>query len=193
MKEKKLIRDNILLKLAKVEDFSKKDEGIYKVFFENYEILIPKDATTIAAYIPCENEYNVFPILKELTNRGHKIVVPFMKNEENIDFCYWKEGDLLEKCKNFPKISEPKNKAIANDFKVIIVPLVGCDASGNRIGRGKGIYDRKIDELQRSNLDIISIGLAYEEQISNRIPTEDHDKRLNYIVSEKNIFVTLRN
>lgn len=187
MNEKKLIRDDILIRLAKIKDFSEKDKKIYQNFFVNYEDIIPKDGV-IAAYIPIETEYNLYPLLKELEKRGHKIAVAFMESSENIEFCYWREGDELENSKIFPKIKEPKKKDIVRNPEVVIVPLIGCDVTCNRIGRGKGVYDKKIEQLQNSKLSTIFIGLCYEEQILDKVPTEPHDKKLNYIISEKKIF-----
>jgi 5-formyltetrahydrofolate cyclo-ligase len=192
MNKKKLIRDYILDELAKIEDFSKKDERIFKNFFANYEDIIPQGCL-VAAYIPSGNEYNILPLLKDLESRGHKIAVAFMENSENIEFCYWSDGDELENSKIFPKIKEPKNKVIAKDPKVVIVPLVGCDIKCNRVGRGKGIYDKKIEQLQKMKLNIIFMAICYEEQILAEVPVEPHDKKLDYIVTEKKIFKFLLN
>lgn len=187
MSEKKILRNNILKKLAEIIDFSNKDKDIYQNFFANYESIITKDAI-IGAYIPIENEYNIFPILKELEKRGHKIAIAFMKNHNDLEFSYWKNGDELENSKIFPKIREPKNKNIVNNLEIIIVPLVGCDSECNRLGRGKGIYDKKIQQLLNLKLSTILIGLCYDEQIIEKVPIEPHDKKINYIISEKKIF-----
>lgn len=187
MNKKNILRQEILKKLAKIIDFSNKDNDIYKNFFANYRSIIPNNVT-IGAYIPIEKEYNIFPILEELEKRGHKIAIPFMKNDNDLEFSYWSSGEELENSKIFSKIREPRHKNIASNLEIVIVPLIGCDSECNRLGRGKGIYDKKIQQLLNLKLNTILLGLCYDEQIIEKVPIESHDKKLNYIISEKKIF-----
>lgn len=61
-----------------------------------------------------------------------------------------------------------------------LVPGVGFDLKGARLGRGKGFYDRFFE-----NKDVLKIGLAWSEQIVPNIPVEQHDCHMDFIITEE--------
>jgi 5-formyltetrahydrofolate cyclo-ligase len=61
----------------------------------------------------------------------------------------------------------------------LLVPGVGFDLSGARLGRGRGYYDRYLDER-----DTLAIGLAWSQQIVDKVPVEQHDCYMDYIITE---------
>jgi 5-formyltetrahydrofolate cyclo-ligase len=61
----------------------------------------------------------------------------------------------------------------------LLVPGVGFDLSGARLGRGKGFYDRYLQDK-----DVLTVGLAWSEQIVKKIPVEEHDIHMDYIITE---------
>lgn len=61
------------------------------------------------------------------------------------------------------------------------VPGVGFDLSGARLGRGKGYYDRYLENRE----EVLLIGLAWSEQIKQKIPVESHDCHMDFIITEK--------
>ena len=64
---------------------------------------------------------------------------------------------------------------------ILIVPLAAFDRRGYRIGYGKGHYDAKLTELG----PVISIGIAYAAQEIDLVPEEPHDRRLDWIITER--------
>ena len=84
-------------------------------------------------------------------------------------------------------ILEPKNsiKEIIPDL--IMVPLVAFDNRLNRIGYGKGYYDRNLRKISKIKKNAISLGIAYSFQKCKKIPTNSHDFKLDYIFTEKGI------
>jgi 5-formyltetrahydrofolate cyclo-ligase len=67
-----------------------------------------------------------------------------------------------------------------------LVPLVAYDSNLNRLGYGGGYYDRYIEKIEKIK-KIIKIGLAFSFQKISSIPIDQYDKRLNFIVTEKEI------
>ncbi len=61
-----------------------------------------------------------------------------------------------------------------------LIPAVGCDPDGNRLGRGKGYYDRLLENCSGG----VSIGVLYECQLAEAIPHEAHDRKLDGVVTE---------
>ena len=99
-----------------------------------------------------------------------------------MNFVRWNLSDPL-KVNNFGFLDPSgKSKAIIPDL--IVVPLLAFDKSKNRLGYGKGYYDKFL----RKNKNITTIGLAFSFQKYNKIVSLKHDVKLNYILTEKGIF-----
>ena len=70
---------------------------------------------------------------------------------------------------------------------LIMVPLVAFDDSLNRIGYGKGYYDRSLEKINKTKKNTISLGIAYSFQKCENIPINKHDFKLDYIFTEQGI------
>ena len=68
-----------------------------------------------------------------------------------------------------------------------MVPLVAYDNRLNRIGYGKGYYDRSLRKISKIKKNAISLGIAYSFQRCKEIPVNNHDFKLDYIFTEKGI------
>ena len=84
-------------------------------------------------------------------------------------------------------ILEPKNSKIEMIPDLILVPLVAFDKQLNRIGYGKGYYDRSLKKISKIKKNAISLGIAYSFQKCKKIPINKHDFKLDYIFTEKGI------
>ena len=69
---------------------------------------------------------------------------------------------------------------------ILLVPLVAYDSSLNRLGYGGGYYDRYMEKIEKIK-KVIKIGLAFSFQKISSIPTNKYDKKLDFIVTEKEI------
>jgi len=94
--------------------------------------------------------------------------------------------------KSFTKIKEPvEGKIIFPD--VLILPLLAFDLGLSRLGMGGGFFDRTIESLKKKKSKIITIGLAFDFQLSqDYLPTEETDQNLDFAVTEKNLFSSSR-
>ena len=100
-----------------------------------------------------------------------------------MDFFEWKNNDPLKI--NKYGINEPISiKKIYPD--IIFVPMLAFDADLNRLGYGGGFYDRYLDKVKKIK-KILKIGLAYSYQELKKIPINKHDKKLDFIITEKKI------
>ena len=84
-------------------------------------------------------------------------------------------------------ILEPKklNKNVIPDL--VMVPLVAFDNKFNRIGYGKGYYDRNLEKIKKIKKRSIFLGIAYSFQKCRNIPVNKHDFKLDYIFTERGI------
>lgn len=83
-------------------------------------------------------------------------------------------------------IEEPvgDNLADPSEIELIVVPAVAYDRRGNRLGRGKGFYDRLLGESKATK-----IGIGYEFQIVDELPVEEHDVPMNLVISQTSTIV----
>lgn len=97
------------------------------------------------------------------------------------DHTRWERDKL-----GIPKPLHPNYLDSTQKFDTIIVPILGFDRSGHRIGYGKGQYDRFLEQQP----DALKIGLAYSDsEIESGIPSEPHDVVLDAIVTETEIIL----
>ena len=98
-------------------------------------------------------------------------------------FRQWTAGAVMEQ--NHYGIPEPAGTAeiLLPDIDLILLPLVGWDDSGGRLGMGAGFYDRALQPFRQSPSPV-RMGVAYQMQKLPLIPTEPWDIRLHMILSE---------
>ena len=139
----------------------------------------------IAGYYPSDYEVNILEFLEKAQKKKFKILLPVIESSKNISFKLWGFKEPLY-INNFG-ILEPKktNSEIVPDL--ILVPLVAFDDKLNRIGYGKGYYDRSLKKIRSIKKNTISLGIAYSFQRCKAIPAEKHDFELDYIFTEQGI------
>ena len=100
-----------------------------------------------------------------------------------MDFFEWKKNNPL-KINKYGIVEPISFKKIYPD--IIFVPLVAFDKKLNRLGYGGGFYDRYIQKSMKIK-NIVKIGLAFSYQELKAIPIDKFDKKLDFIVTEKEI------
>lgn len=143
-----------------------------------------KNAGTVCTFISAFKEPDTVEIIKWLLQTDKKTAVPITDTASGTLSLSYINGmeDLKKGAYNIP---EPKTllHADAEDMDIILVPGLAFDRSGGRMGFGKGYYDRL---LSRTNA--VKIGLCYDFQLCNKIPTEAHDVPMDLIVTEREIW-----
>jgi len=84
-------------------------------------------------------------------------------------------------------IPEPKKSKKNVIPDLVVVPLVAFDKHLNRIGYGKGYYDRSLKRIRKIKKNAVFLGIAYSFQKCKKIPVNNHDFKLDYIFTEKGI------
>jgi 5-formyltetrahydrofolate cyclo-ligase len=134
-------------------------------------------------YYPSNYEIDDLDILNLLEKKNFKVSLPIIKKDNQMNFCSWSRGDPLRV--NKFGIPEPVSSKIFYP-DILLVPLVAYDNNLNRLGYGGGYYDRYIEKLEKTK-KIIKIGLAFSFQKISSIPIDQYDKRLDFIITEKEI------
>jgi 5-formyltetrahydrofolate cyclo-ligase len=142
---------------------------------------------TISLFLPIEklNEIDTYLILEKAKNKGNKIAMPktnFSSNE--LIHILFNSFDQIETSAfgipepNAGEIIQPEN------FDIVFVPLLAIDKRGNRVGYGKGFYDRF---LQKCSPDCLFIGLHLFDQMEEIDDITDTDIRLDFCVTPKTL------
>jgi 5-formyltetrahydrofolate cyclo-ligase len=144
-----------------------------------------KKKIIIAAYYPSNYEVDILNFLKVATKKKFKIALPVIRQSNLMNFRSWNFEDPLYV--NKFGILEPKktNKEIVPDL--IMVPLAAFDNKLNRIGYGKGYYDRSLKRNYKIKNNTVSLGIAYSFQKCKTIPINEYDCKLDYIFTEQGI------
>ena len=175
---KSLIRKKIL-KLRKQKKIKK--------FIFNFDFIInvlkknKVSAKIIGGYYPCNHEIDILQILEKFEKKNFFITLPKIKKNSQMNFFQWSTDDPL--AINKFGIPEPISKTVKYP-DVLLVPLVAFDENFNRIGYGGGFYDRYIKKI-RKRKKVITIGFAYSFQKVKKIPTNNYDIKLDFIITNK--------
>jgi 5-formyltetrahydrofolate cyclo-ligase len=166
---KRQIRSKILLRLKKQED-KKRVQKSKLVKEKLFRDKVFKKAKVVLFFISFGGEINTQDMIKEVRKSGKIVAVPVCKRNGII-----RPSVLLEKARlmrGLYGISEPAIKRFVNleDLDLVIVPGIAFDKKGNRLGRGKGYYDRFLRKLPEKSS---SIGLAFDFQILPSIPSTE--------------------
>ena len=140
---------------------------------------------TIGGYYPSNYEVNILKFIEEASKIKFKITLPVIKSSNQMSFKSWAFKDPLYV--NKFGMLEPKNSKEKIIPDLIMVPLVAFDNHLNRIGYGKGYYDRSLGKIRKIKKNAISLGIAYSFQKCTQIPVNNNDFRLDYIFTEKGI------
>lgn len=182
MNNKKEFRD-FYFKIRKTISSDEKTEFDKRIFSQFINSYFFKNSDIFLVYISVNNEVGTHDLIDYLIENQKKVAVPYC-HENIMDFYCINSTDELV-CGKFgiPTVDISKSVKM-EDFNnaVCIVPAVSFDNNGNRLGYGGGYYDRF---LAKNN--VVTIGFCYERCLSDNIPVEETDIRINYILTENKL------
>ena len=157
------------------KNFDKKNETILKNI-KNFSIF--KNSNNIMLFYPTKGELNLLALLSEAKNYSFPIT-----NADNI-IPYKYNGNF---CTGLFNIQEPENsiEQHPDELELVIIPALCVDKHGNRIGYGKGYYDRFLKTLNRNKTKCIVA--IWNEFVVDEIETDAYDEKIDYIITETQI------
>ena len=102
-----------------------------------------------------------------------------------MNFFSWKKNQTLLVNK-FGMLEPVKTQSKVPN--IIIVPILAFDKDRYRLGYGKGFYDRYLNKYLKRFKNILTVGVAFSFQKNHKLPTNNTDVKLNYILTEKGIY-----
>jgi 5-formyltetrahydrofolate cyclo-ligase len=146
--------------------------------------------STVAAYLAFDGEPDLSPALQFLLARGVRLALPVVQEAPGkpfITFNQWSGETVLRPNRygiDEPQATEPIR---ITEIDLVLIPLVGWDRSGGRLGMGASFYDRLFQAFAESEHPV-RMGIGYALQEVDMIPSEPWDIRLHGVVTETGWF-----
>ena len=181
-----LTKDQLRKKYIKLR--KKKYFEVDKNFFNPLTNFIQKNKKTpryLSIYYPSNHEVNTLKFFETKKISKLKFLLPKIFKGNKMKFYIWNYLDPLKV--NKYGMLEPIKTSQDYAPSIILVPLLAFDKKKNRVGYGKGYYDRYLSKYLKKNKNIITIGVAFSFQKYHKLPFSSFDVKLNYILTEKGL------
>lgn len=182
---KKRLRCDYLEKRSRLSEEEVREKSA-KIMSSLFELEDFKKAGFVMFYVDCRNEVMTKDAIEKALSMGKRVAVP--KTVKG-------EGLLAIEIKNLGELScgvfgilEPENdenRIDPGEIDLVVVPGIAFDRRGYRLGYGAGYYDRFLPKLREG---VKKIAVAFEMQLVDLLPAEDHDVRMDALLTEKRLY-----
>lgn len=146
-----------------------------------------RSARSIMLYMPMREELDVSPVMNASFNAGKRVCIPRM------DWAARTMIPVIVPTRDF--VREIRKHGIAEpgeqhevlpipELDLILIPGLAFDASGHRLGRGAGFYDRFLNRVRAEESRATTLGIGFDFQVFTDVPTEPHDHPLDGMVTD---------
>ncbi|CAG35375.1 5-formyltetrahydrofolate cyclo-ligase [Desulfotalea psychrophila] len=185
-----LLRREVLIKrknLSDAERFEQSKRAVQKLS----DFLA--EAQTVFVYLSYNGEVETFELVDKLLARGFRVTIPWtsLVDKKIIPVEIFENNFRMLLEEGPYGISQPsstymeENSLLAEEIDVVICPGSLFDRRGGRMGYGGGFYDRFLSGEKAQNMK--KIGLCFQFQLFDIIEQEDHDVKMNYIVTDREV------
>jgi 5-formyltetrahydrofolate cyclo-ligase len=140
-----------------------------------------QSAHTILFFAPMADELDVWPLLAESLPEGKVIALPAFDPVTDLYSARQIRDAVTDVAAGKFGVREPVAGCAEipfGQFDLVLVPGMAFDLAGNRLGRGRGFYDRMLAQASG-----IKCGVGYDFQLFEKLPVEPHDARVNFILT----------
>ncbi|GAA4845474.1 5-formyltetrahydrofolate cyclo-ligase [Algivirga pacifica] len=130
----------------------------------------------IHTYLPIQNEVDTLPLVRYALEKGHKVVVPKTLKNRALKHCVLHSLSELETGK-FGTLHPTTEEEYEGRYDLIVIPAVGYDHEGNRLGYGAGYYDTFLQD----HPEAMKVGLAHSFQMVDHLSVEEHDIPVDHV------------
>ncbi|MBI5048171.1 MAG: 5-formyltetrahydrofolate cyclo-ligase [Deltaproteobacteria bacterium] len=195
VEKKDSLRSGILQKRFRLpfEEVFKLSTIIQKKFLAGIREL--EHAKRLALYASFKNEVLTDSIFEYAVTHGKEVFFPrIVREKKKLMFLrvHGKEDmargsyDIKEPVHH--RENHPDDRQAAAALDIIVVPGLAFDTNGNRLGYGRGYYDKALGSLKAKCL---MVALAFDFQILDKIPAETHDVKMDRIITENRVINTV--
>ena len=155
------------------------------------------EARSVLVFLSMNDEIDTFPVMEAILKTGKALFIPEIEGEmlvfyridqNDLKYCHASAKNIY----NGSSIRKPvKNPAFClnpEDFPVLVLtPGLAFDHNFNRLGRGKGFYDRFFAALDQKDRSYTALGFCMDCQLIDKVPTDSLDKKVDGLFTEKRI------
>ena len=137
-----------------------------------------KQAQVIMMYYSLDDEVNTHEVINELVSLGKSVLLPAVVDDTRMELREYHGRQDLES--GFFNLLEPVGKVFTQyeNIDVAVVPGMAFDSRHNRLGRGKGYYDRFLSQIP----NVYKIGICFDFQKLPGVPAEENDVKMNEVL-----------
>ena len=161
------------------------DKNFFLPLFKLIRLRSKKKFIKIALYYPSNFELNALKVLELKYFSMQDTLLPVIAKNNLMKFYPWKKNEILVVNK-FGMLEPKTTKAKIPD--VMLIPSLAFDKDKFRLGYGKGYYDRFLSKNIKENNDILKVGVAFSFQKHHKLPINQNDVKLDFILTEKGIY-----
>lgn len=146
-----------------------------------------RHASVIMLYMPLADEIDLTPFAIGCFRAGKTVCVPTVDWERRdmrpVEVASFND-DLMQIDEHGLRSPRDGRPMLPSVLDMVIVPGIAFDVTGRRLGRGGGFYDRFLARLHRS---VTTVGLAYDVQVVDQVPTAENDRRVEYLATDRRL------
>ncbi|MGI9013739.1 MAG: 5-formyltetrahydrofolate cyclo-ligase [Phycisphaerales bacterium] len=145
-------------------------------------------AETVMLYMPLPSEVDVAPLAIRCFQHGKVVCVPRVDWDRRemtpLEIECFEDSERMEVDSHGIRSPRAGRLVLPGLIDLVIVPGLAFDVRGNRLGRGGGFYDRFLARLNQSTK---RIGICFDEQIIDAVPTNNGDERVDMVVTDRRL------
>jgi 5-formyltetrahydrofolate cyclo-ligase len=144
----------------------------------------------VAGYWACDGELPLNLVIPPLAARGQRFLLPMLGEDRQLRFAPWAAGEAVQPNRfGIPEPAAPREWFAPFQLDLVLVPLLGFDRHGHRLGYGGGWYDRSFAFLaeQARPTEPLLVGIAYDFQELPAIKPEAWDVPLDFVATDREL------
>lgn len=149
-----------------------------------------KECEELLVYVSFRSEVDTYGIISDALTRNKKVYCPKVVGD---DMLFYQIKSMDELVPGYMGILEPADGLPQFGFScsksLVIMPGSVFDRCGNRIGYGKGYYDRFLSDCYIKGIKPVTAALAFDLQLVDAVPAQDHDFKTDYIFTERETII----
>jgi 5-formyltetrahydrofolate cyclo-ligase len=139
------------------------------------------DASTVMAFSSFGSEVETGPIIERLTRDGRRVALPRVEGRSIVPVAY-RSGDPVKPAPFGALEPATGDPVLPEEIDVVIVPGLAFDRRGQRVGYGRGFYDRFLGRLRP---DALKVGICFTAQVVDEVPHGRGDRPVDVLVTEE--------
>ena len=161
------------------------DHILFEELFTNFNF---NNSKIISSFVSINTEISTKKLNDFILKKNKVLCFPVV-TKENSHLIFRKFTSNEEMVNGFMNIKEPSIKNQIMIPEILFVPCLAFDSYGYRLGYGGGYYDKTFSYLHKIKRQFTSIGYAFDDQKVSDLPKDRFDMKLDYVITEKNIFL----